>query len=117
MGTPEEARAFCARFGEPACLSDPQKASYKAMGLEQYNLLRLFSDKKLAARRRENRAAGFKQDWRATRVRNAAQLPGAAFFDAGGTMRWVHRGAHPGDLPPMRDMLYRVRQALTDEPR
>lgn len=106
IGTPEEAARFCGKFGDAArCLSDPTKRTYKAMELEDFNLLRLFSDPDLAKRRNENREAGFRQNWRATKLKNAAQLPGAAFVDANGVVRWVYRGKHPGDLPPMREML------------
>ena len=106
IGTPELARNFCSRFGDAQhCIADPEKRTYKAMGLEQYNLWRLFTDRALRARRQENKAAGFRQNWRATRMENAAQLPGAAFFDRDGVARWIYRGKHPGDLPSMREML------------
>lgn len=106
IGTPELARDFCGRFGNASlCLSDPEKRTYKAMGLEDYKLWRLLFDRAVRKRRAENKAAGFSQNWRATRLENAEQLPGAAFFDADGVARWVYRGAHPGDLPPMREML------------
>jgi alkyl-hydroperoxide reductase/thiol specific antioxidant family protein len=110
IGTPEVANEFCARFGELShCMADPEKRTYAAMGLEEYSLWRLPFDRALRARRNENKAAGFRQNWRATRMENAAQLPGAAFFDGDGILRWVYRGKHPGDLPPMREMFERVR--------
>jgi hypothetical protein len=106
MGTAEEAASFCARFARGAqCIGDPEKRSYKAIGLGDFSLLRLFSDTGLRRRRAENRAAGFRQDWGATKLRNAAQLPGAAFIDKEGIIRWIYRGKHPGDLPPMKEML------------
>jgi AhpC/TSA antioxidant enzyme len=110
IGTPDEAAEFCARFGDAKrCIADTDKRSYKAMGLEDYNLLRLFSDPDLAKRRKENGKAGFRQNWRATKLKNAAQLPGAALIDANGVVRWLHRGKHPGDLPTMQAMLETVR--------
>jgi hypothetical protein len=106
IGTPEEATRFASRFGDASrCLCDPDKRTYKAMGLENFNLLRLFSDPALRKRHAENKAAGFKQNWRATKLSNGAQLPGAAVFDSGGIIRWIYRGKHPGDLPPMTAML------------
>lgn len=106
IGTPELAKEFCGRFGDASrCLADPEKTTYKAMGLEDYRLWRLLFDRDVKARRKENKAAGFSQNWRATRLENAEQLPGAAFFDREGVARWVYRGKHPGDLPPMREML------------
>jgi hypothetical protein len=82
------------------------------MGLERFNLLRLFSDPDLRARRAENREAGFRQNWRATKLKNAAQLPGAAFVDENGIVRWLHRGTHPGDLPSMQAMLDAAKAAV-----
>ncbi len=119
MGTPPEAARFCARFGDAArCVGDPQRRSYAAMGLEQFNLWHLFKDRDLRRRRAENRAAGFSQDWGATKLRNAAQLPGAAIVDAAGTLRWIYRGRHPGDLPAMTEMLAACRRELHgDAPR
>lgn len=109
IGTPELAREFCSRFGDAQlCIADPEKRTYKAMGLEQYNLWRLFTDRELRERRKANKAAGFRQNWRATRMENAAQLPGAAFIDRDGIVRWIHRGKHPGDLPSMREMLEEI---------
>lgn len=113
IGTLEEAENFCAQFGDAErCLADPDKETYAAMGFEDFNLLRLFSDPDLRRRRKENKAAGFRQNWRATKLANAAQLPGAAVIDAQGAIRWLHRGTHPGDLPPMRDMLLRAKHIL-----
>ena len=109
IGDSETVRRFCARFGEETrCIADPDKRTYKAMGLESYNLLRLFTDRALRVRRNENTAAGFRQNWKATRIENSAQLPGAAFFDRDGVVRWVYRGKHPGDLPPIQQMLRTV---------
>ncbi|HZZ63876.1 MAG TPA: peroxiredoxin-like family protein [Candidatus Baltobacteraceae bacterium] len=106
IGDPNTVRTFCARFGEETrCIADPDKRTYKAMGLGNYNLLRLFTDGALRVRRNENKTAGFRQNWKATRIENSAQLPGAAFFDRDGVVRWVYRGQHPGDLPPIKQML------------
>lgn len=106
IGTPEVVQQFCGRFGDSErCIADPHKRTYEAMGLENYNLLRLFTDSELRARRAENKAAGFRQNWKATRIADSAQLPGAAFFDRDGVVRWLYRGKHPGDLPSMAKML------------
>ena len=113
IGSQEHVEAFCATQGAaPLCIGDEDKRTYRAMGLESYNLLRLFTDPALKKRRAENKAAGFSQNWGATKLTDGAQLPGAAIVDASGTIRWMFRGAHPGDLPPMHDMLERA-QRLT----
>lgn len=113
IGSQAKAEEFCARQdAAPLCIGDEDKRTYRAMGLENFNLLTLFTDPALKKRRAENKAAGFGQDWGATRLADAAQLPGAAIVDASGTLRWLHRGAHPGDLPPMREMLERANVLL-----
>lgn len=102
--------AKVAAFAEPygmgdRCIPDADKHWFSAMGFGQYNLLKLFTDPALKVRRRENKAAGFTQNWGATKLADGAQLPGAAFVDGEGIARWLYRGAHPGDIPPMSEML------------
>jgi hypothetical protein len=114
IGSQAKAEAFCGKQGaESLCIADDDKRTYRAMGLENYNLLRLLTDPALAKRRAENAAAGFSQNWGATKLRDSAQLPGAAVVDSEGIIRWVHRGTHPGDLPPIREMLGLARDALS----
>jgi hypothetical protein len=113
IGSQEKAEEFCGRQDfATLCIGDETKASYRAMGLEDFNLLKLFTDPALKARRKENAAAGFSQDWRATKISDGAQLPGAAIVDANGKIPWIYRGAHPGDLPPMAEMLERATKSL-----
>ncbi len=111
IGSQSKAEQFCAQHDSAdICIGDEDKRTYRAMGLEQYNLMKLFTDPALKRRRAENKAAGFSQNWAETKIRDGAQLPGAAIVDAGGIVRWIHRGAHPGDLPPMSEMLERARK-------
>lgn len=118
MGTPEIAARFCERFGDASrCLADPDKRSYRAMGLEQYNLWRLPFDRALRQRHKEASAAGFHVNLRASRLENASQLPGAAFFDREGMIRWMHRGTHPGDLPAMASMFDAIRPLAAPDDR
>lgn len=113
IGSQAKAEEFCGQHGMAAyCIGDADKSTYAAMGLEQYNLLKLFTDPALKKRRAENKAAGFSQNWGATKLGDGAQLPGAAIVDADGTVRWIHRGEHPGDLPPISEMLDRARELL-----
>jgi AhpC/TSA antioxidant enzyme len=113
IGSQAKAEEFCGQHGMAAyCIGDVDKRTYAAMGLEGFNLLRLFTDPALKKRRAENKAAGFSQNWGATKLQDGAQLPGAAIVDASGIIRWVHRGAHPGDLPPVDEMLERARELL-----
>jgi hypothetical protein len=113
IGSQAKAEEFCGQHGMAAyCVGDADKRTYAAMGLEGFNLLKLFTDPALKKRRAENKAAGFSQNWGATKLQDGAQLPGAAIVDASGIIRWVHRGAHPGDLPPVDEMLERARELL-----
>ncbi len=110
IGTPAEATRFCGPLVDPSyCLADPERRTYQAMGFGAFDLRQLFANHALRRRRGENRAAGFRQNWRATKLHNAAQLPGAAFIDGDGIVRWIHRGEHPGDLPPISEMLAAAR--------
>lgn len=113
IGDIVKVRRFCGEYGMSArCIPDPTKATYAAMGFAQYNLMKLLRDPALKARRKENRAAGFRQNWMATRIEDGAQLPGAAIVDRSGHIVWRHEGKHPGDLPPMREMLEIARAKL-----
>lgn len=114
IGDIAKAKRYCSKYGFfSRCIADPKKETYAAMGFGQYNLFKLFSDRALKERRKENRAAGFHQDWAATRLGDSAQLPGAAVIDRHGTIAWRHAGVHPGDLPPMREMLEIARAATS----
>ena len=64
IGDRDKADQFCSLYGmSERCLADPDKSTYAAMGLESYNLLKLFTDPALKKWRAENNAAGFKQNW------------------------------------------------------
>jgi hypothetical protein len=106
IGTQERVERFCGEWdAAPLCVGDPRQASYRAMGLGNLNLVKLFSDAEFKRRGEENHAAGFRQKWRETRPQDGARLPGAAVVDANGIVRWIRRGKHPGDLLPMEEML------------
>jgi hypothetical protein len=109
IGSQKKANQFCGKLGlHEGCLGDPERLSYRAMGLDEFNMFNMYTDPALKKRRAENKAAGFSQNWPATRILDSAQLPGAAIIDVNGVIRWIYRGAHPGDLPPMEDMLERA---------
>jgi hypothetical protein len=117
IGSQQKAEEFCGRQGMgTACIGDETRASYRAMGFEDYNLLKLFIDPALRKRRIENAAAGFSQDWSATKLADSAQLPGAAIIDANGTLRYLHTGTHPGDLPKISALLTQARTLLGSPP-
>ena len=94
------------------CIGDRDRRTYRAMGLGDFNLLKLFSDPALKLRRKENKKAGFSQNWKATKLGDASQLPGAAVINAAGDVRWTYRGKHPGDLPTMQAMFDIAKDAI-----
>lgn len=116
QGTAEDVRRFCGRHGvEDLCIPDPAKASYRAMGLERTSwgsLLRPSAD--LRRRRGEAQASGCGVSLRGTFRKHSdiLQLPGAALVGRGGEILWLHRGTHPGDLPPLTDLLAIARDHL-----
>ena len=116
IGDRAKADEFCGKNGMASlCVPDPDKASYKAMGFSKYPWLGfVFPEPALKARRKENRAAGFAQDWPNTKMADAQQLPGAAFIDKDGIVRWYYAASHPGDLPTMSAMLAAVRALPRD---
>ena len=100
QGTEEEARTFWP-FQEIRCMPDPDKRSYKLMGLGRTSLLKIFFPvDALKKRRAEATSRGCAMDNKATALRNSdiLQLPGYAFLDKGGRILLVHRARHTGDL-------------------
>jgi AhpC/TSA antioxidant enzyme len=113
IGSQAKADDYCARHnGGAICIGDPDKHTYAAMGLSDFDLTKLMTTPALLERRNENQAAGFRQDWAATLIWDAAQNPGAAILDRDGVVRWLHRGEHPGDLPPLREMLAQAQAVI-----
>ena len=113
IGSQAKAETFCARHNPDAiCIGDADMHTYKAMGLDDFDLTKLKTTPALTVRRAENEAAGFVQDWDETKIEDAAQNPGAAVIDAAGVVRWIHRGVHPGDLPAMKAMLQFAQAAV-----
>ena len=115
IGSQEKAEKFCAIHNPDAiCIGDPDMHTYKAMGLDDFDLTKRKTTPALPARRAENEAAGFVQDWDETKIEDAAQNPGAAVIDENGTIRWIYRGVHPGDLPTLSSLLRTAKCVLTD---
>jgi hypothetical protein len=116
QGTADEALRFCGRHGmERICVPDPGRASYRAMGLPRTSWgALLFALPALRRRRAEARAAGCASSLTGTLRKHSdvLQLPGAALVGRDGRLLWVHRGAHPGDLPSAAALLDTVDRLL-----
>ena len=109
QGTAEEAARFCGRHGvESLCIPDPQKESYRALGLGRASLKELlFPSDDLKRRRAESKAAGCSNKLEGARQKHSDifQLSGAALVAAGGGVLWLHRSRHTGDLPSADGLL------------
>jgi hypothetical protein len=109
QGTAEEAARFCGRYGvESLCIPDPEKESYRALGLERASLRELiFASPDLKRRRAEAKQAGCSNKLEGARQKHSDvfQLSGAALVAAGGTILWLHRSRHTGDLPSADGLL------------
>ena len=114
QGAPQQAEGFCARHGLAGrCIPDPEKESYRAMGFPRTSWGSLiFASEDLRRRRKEAKAAGCSNHVGRAFLKSSdiLQLPGAALIARGGRVLWLHRGAHPGDLPAA-DELLRIAQA------
>ena len=116
QGTAAEAAVFCGRHGvESLCIPDPRKESYRALGLGRASLRELlFASPDLKRRRAEAKAAGCSNKLEGARQKHSDifQLSGAALVEKGGTILWLHRGKHTGDLPLPDELLEIVRKFL-----
>jgi len=109
QGTAEEAARFCGRHGvESLCIPDPEKESYRALGLGRASLKELlFPSDDLKRRRAEAKQAGCSNKLEGARQKHSDvfQLPGAALVAERGTILWLHRSKHTGDLPSANGLL------------
>ena len=116
QGTGEEAARFCGRHGvEQICVPDPDKQSYRAMGFARTTWGKLiFASPELKQRRKESGAAGCSNNLTGALQEHSdiLQLPGAALIARGGSILWLHRGQHPGDVPLAQELLSVVEQKL-----
>jgi peroxiredoxin len=116
QGTAEEAARFCGRHALAGhCIPDPEKASYRAMGLPRTRLRDMvFASPVLKRRRAEAAAAGCSVDLAGAMLRQSdwLQLPGAAVIARGGKIVWLHRGQDPADLPSPAKLLEVARTSL-----
>ena len=109
QGTAEEAARFCGRHGvEALCIPDPRRESYAALGLGRASWREiLFASADLKRRRAEAKRAGCSNNLTGARQKHSdiLQLSGAALMAAGGTILWLHRSRHTGDLPSADELL------------
>jgi len=100
QGTKEEAAIFWP-FPGIGYIPDPEKRSYKMIGLERTSLLKiLFPDGTLKRRRAEVSEKGCSMNRKGTTAKSSdvLQLPGLALVDRDKKILWIHRGKHTGDL-------------------
>jgi len=116
QGTAEEAARFCGRYGvESLCIPDPNKESYRALGLGRASVWELiFPSDDLKRRRTEAKQAGCSNKLEGARQKHSDifQLSGAALVAERGTILWLHRSKHTGDLPSADGLLEIVRKFI-----
>jgi len=104
---PDELPRECKPARHMQCLADPDKKSYRAMGLGRMSLWKIFTSRDLWRRRKHAAARGFRQNWRKTFAgeSDGMLLPGVALIGPRGRILWMHRGEHAGDIPPADALL------------
>lgn len=116
QGTAEEAERFCGRQGlTQACLGDPAKESYRAMGFGRTSWKEiLFASGELKQRRKEARALGCGVSLAGTlpKHRDVLQLPGAALVDRSGQILWLSRPQTLAGMPRADELLGIVKETL-----
>ncbi len=112
----EAAAEFCGQYGlEDHCIPDPEKESYRAIGLGRTSLREIvLPSADLKRRREEAKEAGARVSLRGTFQKHSDvwQLPGAALVATSGKILWLHRGTHTGDLPSAEELLKVVDETL-----
>ena len=110
QGTPAEAAEQCRRLGASfPCLGDPEKDSYRAFGLPRGSWKEILIDPIRAGNQAVR--SGQRVSIRGSLLRQSDwfQLPGTAVVDRRGTLRYLYRSRHSGDLPPVDALLAAVK--------
>src|SRR4029450_4607523 len=105
QGTADEATDVCGQMGVTfPCIGDPHKTSYRAYDLPRAGWREIVLD----PLREGNQAikAGYRVSIRGSLLRYSDwfQLPGVAIVDRTGTIRYLHRARHSGDIPSAADV-------------
>ncbi len=115
QGQPDQTRAFCQAQDTPfVCLSDPDRASYRAFGLSE-GLPHLATSSA-----RPTNLVSFAREMLkgnlpglAPRGQSLSQLSGAFVIDQSGTVRYARRAQFAADLPTDEELLTAVRALHT----
>ena len=116
QGTPEATAEFAAQFAPGLlCLADPERAAYKAFGLERGNLFQTFLNPKVW--RAINRASekGYKVE-PPPAGQDAMQMSGTFIISTGGKMLLPYYYDHIADHPPLELLLNGVLSTGWDKP-
>ena len=104
LGRPEQAREFCGRRRIPfVCVVGPGRGVHRAFGLRRGSLNQVAGPRTWGPWLRDqlgpNHQGRFGQG-------DMAQLPGTFVVDAGGIIRYAHRGRRANDYPPNDEVLF-----------
>jgi len=114
QGTKEEAALFWP-FEDIPYFPDPDKRTYRTMGFEKTNLLKIFfPNADLKKRRVAVSELGCSMNKSGTKSKSSdiLQLPGLVLVDSNQKIVWIHRSTHTGDLDLSEALVDRVANAL-----
>lgn len=112
QGDEEEIKTFWP-FEDIDVVGDPQKVTYKAIGLERTSLFKiLFPNQRLKQRRTQATERGCSMNKAGTKSKSSdiLQLPGVSLVDFEKRIVWLHRGKHTGDLDLGPELVTMVRE-------
>lgn len=98
-------------FDNIKVIGDPNKITYKKIGLERTNLFKiLFPSKKLKERRKEVTEMGcsLNKDGMKSQSSDILQLPGALLIDKNKKIYYIHRGERTDDLDLSNKMIDKI---------
>ncbi len=101
MGDPEQTSGFCESQSVPfICLSDPEKKSYAAFGLQRGGAREMLSAKNLIRGARTM----LKGNVGGRPIGDTLQMPGAFVLDGDGVVRYAHYHREISDNPPNSEL-------------
>jgi len=116
QGTPEATAEFAAQFAPGLlCLADPERAAYKAFGLERGNLFQTFLNPKVWRAINRANEKGYKVE-PPPAGQDAMQMSGTFIISTGGKMLLPYYYDHIADHPPLELLLNGVLSTGWDKP-
>jgi peroxiredoxin len=116
QGTPEVTAAFAAEFAPGLlCLADPERAAYRAYGLERGNLFQVFLNPKVWSAVSKSHKKGYPID-PPPPGQDALQMAGTFIISQNGRIELPYYYDHIADHPPLDLLLNGVFSTRWDQP-